>query len=177
MNLDNLTTKSREVVTAAVTAATSTGHSSVEPAHLLGALLVTQGSTAPGLLRAVGADPSAVLSRTETILARLPRVSGSTVAQPSFSRAVANILIILAIQAAPANRIAPAQYSQIVWAVLLGALFFGEIPDAIAFAGIALVTFAGLFTFVREQKRGVRFPPVWTMVWGRGRNGKAEESA
>ncbi|MET0964860.1 MAG: ATP-dependent chaperone ClpB [Nakamurella sp.] len=92
MNLDNLTTKSREVVTAAVTAATSTGHSSVEPAHLLGALLVTQGSTAPGLLRAVGADPTAVLSRTETILARMPRVSGSTVAQPSFSRAVANIL-------------------------------------------------------------------------------------
>ena len=92
MNLDNLTTKSREVVTAAVTAATSTGHSTVEPAHLLAALLVTQGSTAPGLLRAVGADPNAVLSRTETILARMPRVSGSTVAQPSFSRAVANIL-------------------------------------------------------------------------------------
>ena len=48
MNLENLTTKSREVVTAAVTAATSAGHSSVEPAHLLGALLVTPGSTAPG---------------------------------------------------------------------------------------------------------------------------------
>jgi S-adenosylmethionine uptake transporter len=91
--------------------------------------------------------------------------------------AVANILIIVAIQAAPANRIAPAQYSQIVWAVLLGALFFGEVPDAFAFAGIALVTFAGLFTFAREQKRGVRFPPVWTMVWGKGRDGKAEESA
>ena len=48
MNLENLTTKSREVVTAAATAATSMGNSSVEPAHLLAALLVTQGSTAPG---------------------------------------------------------------------------------------------------------------------------------
>ena len=58
MNLENLTTKSREVVTAAASAATTMGNSSVEPAHLLAALLVTQGSTAPGLLRAVGADPA-----------------------------------------------------------------------------------------------------------------------
>jgi len=92
VNLEILTTKSREVVTAAVTAATAAGHSSVEPAHLLGALLVTQGSTAPGLLRAVGADPEAIKSRTEAALARLPRASGSTVAQPGLSRAVVNIL-------------------------------------------------------------------------------------
>jgi ATP-dependent Clp protease ATP-binding subunit ClpB len=92
VNLENLTTKSREVVTAAVTAATTAGHSSVEPAHLLGALLVTPGSTAPGLLRAVGVDPAVVKNRTDTMLGRLPRVSGSTVAQPGLSRAVANIL-------------------------------------------------------------------------------------
>ena len=92
VNLENLTTKSREVVNGAATAATSLGNSSVEPAHLLAALLATQGSTAPGLLRAVGADPAIVKSRTEAILARMPRVTGSTVAQPGFSRAVANIL-------------------------------------------------------------------------------------
>ena len=77
--------------------------------------------------------------------------------------------MMAAVRAAPANRVAPAQYSQIVWAILLGALFFDEFPDATAIAGIALVTFAGLFTFVREEKRGARFPPVWTMVWGRPR--------
>ncbi len=92
MNLENLTTKSREVVAAAITTATTAGHSSVEPAHLLGALLVTQGSTAPGLLRAVGADPAAVRSQSDAILARLPRVSGSTVAQPGLSRAVVNVI-------------------------------------------------------------------------------------
>ena len=100
MNLENLTTKSREVVTAAVTAATSAGHSSVEPAHLLGALLVTPGSTAPGLLRAVGADPAVVKNRTEALLGRLPRVSGSTVAQPGLSRAVANIAFSRSLAAA-----------------------------------------------------------------------------
>ena len=88
----------------------------------------------------------------------------------------AHMLLMAAMRAAPANRVAPTQYSQIVWAILLGALFFSEFPDATAFAGIALVTFAGLFTFVREEKRGVRFPPVWTMVLGRaGRNGTAAE--
>ena len=80
-----------------------------------------------------------------------------------------HMLLMAATRAAPANRIAPAQYSQIVWALMLGALFFGEFPDATAFAGIALVTLAGLFTFVREEKRGVSGPRAWTMVWGRGR--------
>jgi drug/metabolite transporter (DMT)-like permease len=79
------------------------------------------------------------------------------------------MLLMAATRAAPASRIAPAQYSQIAWAVGLGAWFFGEIPDLTAIAGIALVTFAGLFTFAREKQRGVRGPAVWTMVWGRGR--------
>ena len=92
MNLEILTTKSREVLSAAITAATAAGHSAVEPAHLLGALLVTQGSTAPGLLRAVGADPAAVKSRNDAVLARMPRSSGTTVAQPQLSRAVANAM-------------------------------------------------------------------------------------
>ncbi len=92
MNLDILTTKSREVVTAAVTGATTAGNSTVEPAHLLVASLVTPGSTAPGLLRAVGADPDAIKARADALLSRLPRVSGSTVAQPQLSRAVANVI-------------------------------------------------------------------------------------
>ncbi len=36
---------------------------------------------------------------------------------------------LLAAKYAPANRIAPTHYSQIVWAVILGALFFKEYPD------------------------------------------------
>ena len=85
------------------------------------------------------------------------------------------MLLMAAVRMAPANRVAPAQYSQIVWAIILGLLFFDEFPDATAIAGIVLVTFAGLFTFAREEKRGVRFPPVWTMVWGRsGQGGGAD---
>ncbi len=92
MNLDLLTTKSREALTTAISAATNAGHATVEPAHLLAALLSTDGSTAPALLRAVGADPNQIAARTQQILTRMPSAAGATVAQPQVSRAVANII-------------------------------------------------------------------------------------
>ena len=92
MNTEILTTKSREVLAAAIGAATAAGHATVEPAHLLAALLSTEGSTAPGLLRAVGADPAVVGPRVDAVLQRLPSASGATVAQPQLSRAIATIV-------------------------------------------------------------------------------------
>jgi ATP-dependent Clp protease ATP-binding subunit ClpB len=93
MNTDILTTKSREVLAAAISAATTAGHATVEPSHLLAALLATEGSTAPGLLRAVGADAAGIGARTAAILAKLPAARGATVAQPQLSRAVSNVLV------------------------------------------------------------------------------------
>ncbi len=92
MNTDILTTKSREVLAAAISAATTAGNAIVEPAHLLNALLSTEGSTAPGLLRAVGADVATIGARTTAILTRLPSAKGATVAQPQLARAVANVV-------------------------------------------------------------------------------------
>ncbi len=60
MNAERFTTKSREVITAAAESAKQRGHATVEPWHLLLALLDTGGSTAAGLLRAVGANPADV---------------------------------------------------------------------------------------------------------------------
>ena len=60
--------------------------------------------------------------------------------------------MLAATRAAPANRVAPAQYSQIVWAVVFGALFFAEFPDAIALVGIGMIGLSGLFTLLREDK-------------------------
>src|SRR5436189_6403643 len=92
MNAEILTTKSREVLQGAISAATTAGHATVEAAHLLASLLATEGSTAPGLLRAVGADPNAVAVQVRNVLARMAASSGATVAQPQLSRAVANVL-------------------------------------------------------------------------------------
>ncbi|MGX7876450.1 DMT family transporter [Mesorhizobium sp. ORM6] len=60
---------------------------------------------------------------------------------------------LLAAKYAPANRIAPTHYSQIVWAVILGALFFQEYPDWLSLVGLAVVGGSGLLTMVREEVR------------------------
>lgn len=61
------------------------------------------------------------------------------------------ICLLFAARNAPANLIAPTQYSQIAWAVTMGALFFGEFPDFWTMTGLGFVAFAGLFTFMREE--------------------------
>lgn len=62
------------------------------------------------------------------------------------------ISMLAATRLAPPNRVAPSQYSQIIWAIVLGALFFGEFPDGVAVAGMVLVVCSGLFTFLREEQ-------------------------
>jgi ATP-dependent Clp protease ATP-binding subunit ClpB len=92
MNTDLLTTRSREVLADAISTATTAGNGTVEPAHLLASLLTVQGSTAPELLRSLGADPAAVAAQVKAALDRFPRASGTTVGKPQLSQAVANVL-------------------------------------------------------------------------------------
>ncbi|AZI59100.1 ATP-dependent chaperone ClpB [Nakamurella antarctica] len=92
MNTDLLTTRSREVLAGAITTATAAGNATLEPAHLLAALLTVQGSTAPELLRSLGTDPGVIRDRNQKTLSAFPVSQGSTVAQPQMSQAVANIL-------------------------------------------------------------------------------------
>ena len=63
-----------------------------------------------------------------------------------------HLFVVFATRLAPASRVAPTQYSQILWATLFGAAFFGELPDWIAMVGMVLVAAAGLFTLVREKE-------------------------
>ena len=64
---------------------------------------------------------------------------------------VAQALFIVATMYAPSDRLGATQYSQILWALAIGALFFDEWPDALALFGIVIVVAAGLFIFTREQ--------------------------
>lgn len=64
--------------------------------------------------------------------------------------ALASVLVMLATQNAPANHVAPTQYSQMLWAVLLGYVVFGDPLDWPMAIGIAIILGAGLFTFIRE---------------------------
>lgn len=71
------------------------------------------------------------------------------------------LLQISAITVAPASRIAPMQYSQIVWALILGALFFAEFPDGVALAGLGVVVVAGIATIFADGARA-RIAGRWT---------------
>ncbi|UYO00648.1 MAG: DMT family transporter [Devosia sp.] len=63
---------------------------------------------------------------------------------------IGHILLILATRNAEASQIAPFQYIQIVWAIVLGALFFAEFPDALAYIGLAIVILSGLLSLFRN---------------------------
>jgi ATP-dependent Clp protease ATP-binding subunit ClpB len=83
---DKLTRKSQEALSEAVQRATTAGNPNVDGLHLLAALIEQDGGTAAPLLRAVGADPAAVLKTVNDQLARLPKAAGATVSAPETSR-------------------------------------------------------------------------------------------
>lgn len=68
------------------------------------------------------------------------------------------LLLIQACKQTPANLIAPVQYSQLIWAILFGALFFKEYPDWVAVVGMLVVVGAGLLNVLSERPR-IRWKP------------------
>lgn len=50
--------------------------------------------------------------------------------------------------------VAPMEYSTMIWALLLGWLFWQELPDGPVYAGAVLVIGAGLYVIHRERVRG-----------------------
>ncbi len=83
---DKLTRKSQDALSEAVKRAAAAGNPNVDGLHLLAALIEQDGGTATPLLRAVGADPAAVLSSARQLLARLPSATGATLSAPEASR-------------------------------------------------------------------------------------------
>ncbi|HEU0213484.1 MAG TPA: Clp protease N-terminal domain-containing protein, partial [Jiangellaceae bacterium] len=83
---DQLTTRAQEALSVAVRTAATAGNPSVEPVHLMRALLAqSDGLTGP-LLEASGADVAAVQHDVDAAAAALPAASGSTIAAPSLAR-------------------------------------------------------------------------------------------
>ena len=60
--------------------------------------------------------------------------------------------LITAMRTGEIAAVAPFRYSIILWAVLAGYLVWREVPDLESWIGIAVVTAAGLYTFLREQR-------------------------
>jgi ATP-dependent Clp protease ATP-binding subunit ClpB len=87
-----LTTKAQEALEAAVRDAAAAGHPHAEPAHILLALTRQTETTTGPLLEATGSSVAAAAQAATGILARLPKVSGSTVPAPGLSRASLAVL-------------------------------------------------------------------------------------
>jgi drug/metabolite transporter (DMT)-like permease len=66
---------------------------------------------------------------------------------------VAFACINRSLKLAPASVVVPYQYTMIVWAVALGFLVFGDVPDRYTLLGGAIIITAGLYIFWREQVR------------------------
>ncbi len=89
---DKLTRKSQEALSDALQRASAAGNPNVDGLHLLAALLDQEGGIAAPLLRAAGADPGAVASKTKELLSRLPQISGATASAPETSRQLLSAL-------------------------------------------------------------------------------------
>jgi len=72
-----------------------------------------------------------------------------------FLGALGHWLMILAHRHAPASTLSPFIYTQMLYAVTLGYLIFGDLPDRWTLAGSAIVIGSGLYLLHRERVKGV----------------------
>ncbi len=61
------------------------------------------------------------------------------------------ICLVIGMRNAEMSAVAPFRYFTLLWALLLGYFVWGEVPNALAWAGLALVVAAGLYAFGRER--------------------------
>jgi drug/metabolite transporter (DMT)-like permease len=49
--------------------------------------------------------------------------------------------------------VSPFRYTVLIWAIILGFVVFGDVPDPLTLLGAGIVVAAGIFTFYRERVR------------------------
>ena len=80
------TTKSQEALNAAATNAATAGNPTIEPAHLLKALMDQRDGVAVVVLQATGANADSVSLKASSLIKALPSASGASTAQPQLGR-------------------------------------------------------------------------------------------
>jgi drug/metabolite transporter (DMT)-like permease len=61
------------------------------------------------------------------------------------------ICLVVGMRNAEMSAVAPFRYFTLLWAILMGYLAWGEVPDPLAWVGIGVVVAAGLYAFGRER--------------------------
>ncbi|MDI1284351.1 MAG: DMT family transporter [Reyranella sp.] len=70
--------------------------------------------------------------------------------------ALAHYALIKALDHADAGAVQPYSYTLLVWAAVLGALVFGDIPDHWTLAGAAIIVASGLYTWHHDRREAHR---------------------
>ncbi|RUU12983.1 DMT family transporter [Mesorhizobium sp. USDA-HM6] len=71
----------------------------------------------------------------------------------------AHLMITRALKLAPASTLAPLHYSLLLWAIVFGLVFFGDMPSTRILVGSAIVVLAGIFIFHRQKVVETVVPP------------------
>lgn len=144
------------------------GSSDLGPGHAAALAAAVAGALNAIVVRKIGNDERAVLMVLYPMLASfllmgiaLPFVYRPMPLADFGALAVVAVLVLMAMSCmvsayrnADAAIVAPMQYSQILWAALFGAVLFGEYPDAMTYAGTAIITASGLYILRRESHGG-----------------------
>ena len=69
-----------------------------------------------------------------------------------FLGTVGHYLMIKAFEMAPASMLAPFNYTTLIWAILIGFVFFGDFPDAWTIAGAVIIVSSGLYVIFTERR-------------------------
>jgi drug/metabolite transporter (DMT)-like permease len=72
--------------------------------------------------------------------------------------AAGNYAIIKALDYAEAGAVQPYNYTLLVWATILGAVMFGDVPDGWTILGAAIVVASGLYTWHHDRRSSAARP-------------------
>ena len=73
-----------------------------------------------------------------------------------FWAAVSHMCMTIALKFAPTSTLAPIHYLEILPAILLGYMVFGDFPNMFTWIGIAIIVASGLYVIHREQQTAAR---------------------
>lgn len=144
------------------------GNATLTTGHLAALAAAVAGAFSSVVVRRIGADERALVLLLYPLMANflvmgallpltyrpMPIAHLGGVALVALLAFAAMTCIIAAYRRAEAALIAPMQYSQILWALLFGALLFGETPSASTLAGAGIVIASGLYIVFRESRAG-----------------------
>lgn len=63
------------------------------------------------------------------------------------------LFVVMAMRVGDVALVAPFRYTALLWAIVLGFVLFGDWPDAMTFAGAAVIVVSGLYAYLRENRQ------------------------